>query len=501
VANRIEEIKRAKDGLDVLDDIYRYAREGFDAIPADDYERMKWYGLFHRSQTPGYFMMRLRMPNGVLTSAQLLEMGTLVNKFGRGVADITTRQNIQFRWLRIEDVPAVFEALSAVGIEHRQSGMDNIRNVTGCPLAGLDPTEVIDAQQVARDIQAGIVGRKDFSNLPRKFNISVSGCRHDCATAQIHDIGMTPATKTGVTGFNVRVGGAMGGKAPRFATDLDVFVPPEEASRLCQVILSVFRDHGPRENRQKARLKWLLEEWGQERFRNEVEARFGPLTSAGRDELVAYGSDHIGVQRQKQVGLYAVGCLVPVGRITGDDLIELGRLAGCYGSGELRLTNDQNVVIVNVPGARLASLLAEQLLQRFTPDPSPWLRRTVSCTGNDYCHFALIDTKASAVSLAQSMDALLPVESPLRVHWSGCPHACGQHHIGDVGLQAARVRIGDEIVDAADVFIGGRTGVSPQLGQKMLDAVPLTELPARLAALLQDSELIDLRRSVEAVPA
>jgi ferredoxin-nitrite reductase len=329
VANRIEEIKRSKDGLDVLDDIYRYAREGFDSIPPDDYERMKWYGLFHRSQTPGFFMMRLRMPNGVLTSMQLERMGTLVNRYGRGVADITTRQNIQFRWLRIEDVPDVFAQLAEVGIEHRQSGMDNIRNVTGCPLAGLDPTELVDAQPVARAIQATIVGRKDFSNLPRKFNISVSGCRHDCATAQIHDIGMTPATKDGVPGFNARVGGAMGGKAPRFAGDLDVFVTPEEAPRLCEVILGVFRDHGPRENRQKARLKWLLEEWGVERFRDEVEARFGPLASAGRDELVAYGSDHIGVQRQKQLGLYAVGCLVSVGRINGDDLLELGRLAGC----------------------------------------------------------------------------------------------------------------------------------------------------------------------------
>jgi ferredoxin-nitrite reductase len=488
MANRIEEIKRARDGLDVLDDIYRYAREGFESIPPDDYERMKWYGLFHRSQTPGFFMMRLRMPNGVLTSPQLRRMGELVNQYGRGVADITTRQNIQFRWLQIEDVPAIFAGLTEVGIEHRQSGMDNVRNVVGCPMAGLDTMELLDAQDVARAVQAAIVGRKDFSNLPRKFNIAISGCRSDCATSQIHDIGMTPATRDGVAGFNVRVGGAMGGKMPRFAGDLDVFVTPDEAPRLCEAILILFRDHGPRENRQKARLKWLLEEWGIQRFRDELQRYYGPLTCAGRDEVISYGADHIGVQRQKQLGMYAVGCLVPVGRTTGDDLIELGRLAETYGSGEVRLTNDQNVLIVNVSQARLPALLAERLLQKYSPAPSAFMRRTVSCTGNDYCHFALIDTKGAAVELARSLDTLLPMAEPVRVHWSGCPHACGQHHIADIGLQAARVRIGDEIVDAADVFVGGKPGLVPHLATKVLDNVPLTELPQRLATLLATRE-------------
>jgi ferredoxin-nitrite reductase len=284
----------------------------------------------------------------------------------------------------------------------------------------------------------------------------------------------------------------MGGKMPRFGSDLDAFVTPEEAPRLCEAILSLFRDHGPRENRQKARLKWLIEEWGIERFRDELQRYYGPLTSAGRDEVISYGADHIGVQRQKQLGMYAVGCLVPVGRTTGDDLVELGRLAEEYGSGEVRLTNDQNVLIVNVHQSRLQALLAEPLLQKYSPAPSAFMRRTVSCTGNDYCHFALIDTKGAAVDLAQAMDELMPMAEPLRIHWSGCPHACGQHHIGDIGLQAARVRVGDTIVDAADVFIGGKPGLVPQLGTKVLDNVPLTELPHRLATLVTSTEGVAL---------
>lgn len=492
MANNIEEIKRAKDGLDVLDDIYRYARLGFDAIDPDDYERMKWYGLFHRRQTPGFFMMRLRIPNGILTSCQMAALGELVNRFARGQADLTTRQNIQLRWIRIEDVPEIFATLENIGIGHLQTGMDNVRNVTGCPIAGLDPTEVLDAAPLAESIQEGILGRKEFSNLPRKFNICISGCRWDCALSQTHDLGLTPATRDGGIGFNVRVGGAMGGKSTHLSWDLDVFVPPEEVVELCRAVVALFRDEGLRENRQQARLKWLLEAWGVLRFREELERRLGrTLPRAGRDEVVAYGGDHLGVRRQKQEGLRYVGCLVPVGRITGDELIQFARLAETYGGsggpsgGELRLTNDQNVLIVNVPQERVPALLGERLLQRFTPFPAASFRRLVSCTGNDYCHFSLIDTKGRAVELAQRLEGLLSAGQALRVHWSGCPHACGQHHIADIGFQAARVRVNGEIVDAADVYVGGRLGKDARLATKVLEGVPLTELPERLRPLLR----------------
>ncbi|HEX5369730.1 MAG TPA: ferredoxin--nitrite reductase [Dehalococcoidia bacterium] len=483
MSNRIEEIKRAKDGLDVLTDILRYA-EGGDEIDPDDIERLKWFGLFHRRQTPGYFMMRLRIANGVLSGSQARVLGDLVNRYGRGAADLTTRQGLQFRWLRIQDVPAIFEALDGAGISYMQTGMDNVRNVTGCPMAGLDAREVLDASPVAAAIEAAIVGLREFSNLPRKLNISVSGCRFDCAMSKTNDIGLTPATLAGAAGFNVQVGGALGGKQPMFARALDVFVTPEQAPALCAAVLSVFRDLGSRENRQQARLKWLIDAWGIERFREAVEGYAGPLARAGRDEVLAWGNDHVGVQSQTQPGLFTVGLLVPVGRISGDDLVEAGRLAESYGSDEIRLTNDQNLLIVNVPETRLDGLMREPLLRRFSPNPPAWLRHTVSCTGSDYCHYALIDTKGSALRLAAAMQEIAPDAQPMRVHWSGCPHACGQHGVADIGLLASRVRIGDEIVDAADVYLGGSPGPQPRLGERVLEGVPLGELPSRLLSLL-----------------
>ncbi len=279
--NRIEELKLTKDGLDILDDILRYARTGA-PIDDDDIERMKWYGVFYRKQTPGFFMFRLRIPNGILTSEQAIEIGKLSNLVGRGQIDITTRQNIQLRWVRIQDVPRIFESLHAVGLEYRQSGMDNVRNITGCPMAGLDPDELLDASAITAAIQDAIVGRKEFSNLPRKFNVSVSGCRHDCATSQIHDLSLTPALKDGRPGFNVMLGG-MGGEFPDFALDLDVFVEPDDAAALCLAVIKLFRDNGHRHDRHRARLRYLREEWGMAALREELGVTPGPLGARGRE--------------------------------------------------------------------------------------------------------------------------------------------------------------------------------------------------------------------------
>jgi ferredoxin-nitrite reductase len=484
--NRIEGLKIARDGLDSLDDILRYARTG-DAIDPDDIERMKWYGLFYRRQTPGFFMLRLRVPNGILTAAQITEVGRLSRQFGRGQVDITTRQNVQLQWIRIQDVPVIFEALQRAGLEYRQSGMDNVRNITGCPMAGLASDELLDASPITRQLQSAIVGQKAFSNLPRKFNLSVSGCRHDCTTSQLHDLSLTPALKHGRAGFNVLVGG-MAGDSPSFAEDLDVFVTPEQAVEFCLAVVELFRDKGNREERQRSRLRWLRDDWGIVRLRSELEARLGPLQHAGESQIEAYGGDHIGVMSQKQPSLSSVGCLVPVGRMEAGDLSEFGRLAEVYGTGELRLTNSQNVIIVNVPDERLPSLLAEPLLQTYSCQPPSWLQGTVSCTGRDFCQHALIDTKGSAVDFARRMQNLLPSAEAMRVHWSGCSRGCGRHRFGDIGFEAVRVSAGEELVDGVDVFMGGPLGEDPRLAEPVLRNVALSELPERIVALLQEHE-------------
>lgn len=490
--NKIEAIKAAKHPLDVLEDIYRYAKLGWEAIPEDDWDRMKWYGVFFRRATPGYFMMRLRIPNGILSTAQLRTVADIVCDYGRDQADLTTRENIQLRWVTIENVPDIFERLRAVGLTSQQSGMDNMRNVVGCPIAGLDPTELLDASFLAEELQGSFVGVRELSNLPRKFNISITGCREDCGHAQAHDLSFVPATRPAanaepLAGFNVLVGGALGGRDPQLAVSLDAFVLPDEVVALNWAVLEVFRDHGPREARNRARLKVLLAEWGIERFRAAVEKRFGgPLPRAGRDETAAYGGDHIGVHPQRQPGRCYAGLLVPVGRVTGTQLRELARLADAYGAGEVRLTPDQNVIIPHVLRSWVPALLREPLLEVFSPFPSEVLRGLVACTGTDYCHFSLIDTKTEALTLARLLEARLPEDRALRIHMSGCPNACGQHWIADVGLLGVRVRKDGQVVEAADVSVGGRLDPSAQLAREAAAGVPLEELADVLAGLVRE---------------
>lgn len=490
--NKIEAIKAERDPLDIIDDLQQFAVQGFASISEDDFERLKWYGVFRRKPTPGYFMVRLRIPNGILTAVQLRELANLIVVYGRNVADITTRQSIQLRWITIEQVPVVFERLRMVGLTSQQSGMDNVRNYVGCPIAGLDPNEVIDASPLTRALQDAILGNRAYSNLPRKFNISISGCREDCSHAQANDLGFTPATgPNGEVGFNIWIGGALGGKEPRIGEPLDAFVRPYEVVDVSRCILEVFRDCGSRESRLEARLKVLLRQRGVAWFREQVEERLGrPLARAGRDQVRSHGGDHIGVHRQRQPGRMYVGLSVPVGRIRGEQLRELARLADTYGAGEVRLTPDQNVLLPYIAEEAVATLLREPLLEELRPNPSPVMRGLVSCTGNDYCHFSLIDTKGRALELAAALDRELgeqPAGRRMRIHISGCPHACGQHQIADIGLQAARVRRDGQIHDAADVFLGGRLGADGRLAEKVRDNVTFDELPVWLAGVLRQT--------------
>ena len=493
--NRFEAFKAEKDGLDVLPDLLRYAaaRTPIEEIPEDDLDRMKWYGVFHRKQTPGFFMMRLRTPGGRLTGEQLHAIAGIARDFGRGTADITTRQNLQLRWLTLPDIPEILRRLEAAGITTRQSGMDSVRNVIGCPLAGLDGGEAIDTTPLIDELQETLLAAgKCFSNLPRKFNVSLAGCREDCGHAQTQDLGFLPAATEldgrRVAGFNVLVGGALGGTSPRLATPLDVFLRVEEVVPFFVALLAVYRDNGPREQRTKARLKWLMEEWGEARLRAEVERELGrPLARAGRPLTVRTAGDHLGVHRQRALGVNYVGLHVPVGRITAEQLDELGRLAAEYGSDEVRLTIDQNVVIPNVTFARLDRLLAEPLLRELRPDPPGVWRNLVCCTGNDYCHFSLIDTKSRAMELGAELERRgVAVPDGTRIHMSGCVHACGKHHVGDLGLLGATVRVGEHVVEAVHVYADGRLGEEARLAKKVRESVLIPDLADVAETLLRE---------------
>ena len=488
--NKIERIKQEKDGLDVSDDLDTFARDGWERISESDRERLKWLGVFFRRQTPGRFMMRLRMPNGITNASQLRAISELSRECGTGFVDITTRQQIQLRGFAIGDVPRIWERLRAVELVSLQTGMDNIRNVVGCPVAGIGADELFDASPVVRGFTNAFLGNKAFTNLPRKFNVAITACTANCTHAETQDLALTPATKIvggeEIKGFNVSVGGKVGSGGLRLASPLGVFVRPEEAVSLCSHITLLFRDYGSRRARNRARLAFLVDAWGVDRFRKELERRAGyRLTTSGRDVRTARHADHLGILPQRQADLRSVGMNVPVGRMTAQQLFEVARIADVYGTGDVRMTVGQNLIIPNVHQSRLEQLLGESIFEELPHDPSGLMRGLVSCTGIDYCHMALIETKELALHTARELEQRIgPNKKLLTVHWSGCPAGCGNHSTADIGLLGKHVKVGEEIVDAVDVFVGGRSGPDAKAGTKLLEDVPCRELPAVLERIV-----------------
>jgi ferredoxin-nitrite reductase len=488
--NKFEQMKAEKDSLDIVKEIPTFAQQGWEAIAEADLERLKWAGIFFRKHTPGFFMMRVRITNGLTDVTQLRTLAAIAADFGRGRLDITTRQQIQLRWLSIHDIPTVLARLAEVGLTSLQTGMDNIRNVVGCPVAGLTPTELFDASSVARQFTAMFVGDKAFTNLPRKLNVTITGCRDNCVHAETQDLALVPATQPrddgAVHGFNVLIGGKLGSGGYRLATPLDVFVPPEEAADLCRAIVLTFRDHGPREARNKSRLAFLLDRWGIATFRAEVERVLGrALSPAGVDARARSSTDHVGIFRQKERGLNYAGLAVPVGRLTSAQLLGVCHLAERYGTGEIRLTPGQNLIIPQIPDPKIGDLTAEPLLQELRYDPSELMRGLVSCTGIEFCNLAVIETKQRALDIAGALERRLGAVKPLTMAWSGCPAGCGNHHVADIGLQGSKTRVDGKVVDAVTIFVGGKSGKGARLAEKIMEDVPCDRLSSVLEQLVQ----------------
>ncbi|MEO1619885.1 MAG: ferredoxin--nitrite reductase [Cyanobacteria bacterium J06632_3] len=498
--NKFEKYKAEKDGLAVKDELDKFAEMGWEAIDKTDLTgRLKWLGVFYREVTPGKFMLRLRMPHGVLSSHKMRVLAEIVQQYGDdGCADITTRQNLQLRGVRLEDIPDIFSRFEQAGITSMQSGMDNVRNITGSPVAGIAANELIDTQGLVVKVQDMITnngeGNYDFTNLPRKFNIAIEGSREDSIHSEINDIAFIPAFKDGVEGnelgFNVIVGGFFSARRCEAAIPLNAWVPADDTVvELCRAILTVFRDHGSRGNRQQTRLMWLIEALGLEKFRSMVEEQMGEtlLPAAPEDAITEEGkSDHLGVHPQKQPGLNYVGLHVPVGHIFADDMFEFARIAEVYGNGEIRLTVEQNVIIPNIPDSRLEAFLQEPPVQKFSIDPSPLSRALVSCTGSRFCNFALVETKQRAEALAQKLDSLLSVDQPVRMHWTGCPNSCGQPQVADIGFLGTKARKDGKSVEAVDIYMGGKVGKHAQLGERVMKAVPCEDLEEVVAGLLKE---------------
>ena len=496
--NKVEQIKLERHPLEVRDSIIEsYSKDlsSMDEVPGE-VERLKWVGIYPQKQGGDAFMMRIKVPGGVLTPEQARVIGQIAvdfangplpnPHFGNNFLDLTTRQDVQMHWIKMENVPEIWRRLEEAGMTTVQACGDSARNVLCCPVSGLGHDEVLDAYPIAQTISDYFTGNREYANLPRKFKLSVTGCVEDCAQAEINDIGMLPARlEDGTLGFNVRVGGGLS-DGPRMASDIDVFVRLEEAVEITRGIAQVFGELGDRENRWTARMRYLVQELGPEGFREELEKRVAfELTPAGEDLTKHYRGDHVGVHAQKEEGLYYVGLNVPVGRMSGEHFIEAARLAGEYGA-EIRLATDQNFIITGIPEEHLDDLLAEPLLERFSPKPGAFERGIVACTGSEFCRFGIVETKIRAVEWAREMDERVGDgigQDAVRMHFSGCSASCAQPQIGDVGFRGETAKTKDALVEGVDIGLGGSLGRDAAFIDWVEGSKPTEDVPDALAAV------------------
>nr|ASA69255.1 ferredoxin-nitrite reductase [Citrus trifoliata]ASA69256.1 ferredoxin-nitrite reductase [Citrus trifoliata]QBY26428.1 nitrite reductase [Citrus reticulata x Citrus sinensis] len=496
-----------------IEDLAKLSMEEIDRAKAtkDDIDvRLKWLGLFHRRKHHyGRFMMRLKLPNGVTTSEQTRYLASVIKKYGKdGCADVTTRQNWQIRGVVLPDVPEILKGLAQVGLTSLQSGMDNVRNPVGNPLAGIDLEEIVDTRPytnlLSHFITANAQGNPTVTNLPRKWNVCLVGSHDLYEHPHINDLAYMPATKDGRFGFNLLVGGFFSPKRCAEAIPLDAWVAADDVIPVCKAVLEAYRDLGSRGNRQKTRMMWLIDELGIEGFRAEVVRRMPgqELDRASSEDLVQRHwdrRDYLGVHPQKQEGFNYVGLHIPVGRVQADDMEELARLADTYGSGELRLTVEQNIIIPNVDNSKLEALHKEPLLEKFSPQPSILMKGLVACTGNQFCGQAIIETKARALKVTKEVERLVDVTKPVRMHWTGCPNSCAQVQVADIGFMGCMTRDEDgKTCEGADVFLGGRIGSDSHLGDIYKKGVPCKDLVPLVADILVEHFGAVLREREEA---
>jgi ferredoxin-nitrite reductase len=502
--NKIEKIKLERHPLEVyraVVDTYSKDLAAMDEIPGE-IERLKWVGIYPQKQGGNAFMIRVKVPGGVLKPEQAKVIGRIAADFadgpvanphfGNSFLDLTTRQDVQMHWIKMGDVPEIWRRLEEVGVSTVQACGDSARNVLCCPVSGLGREEVIDAYPVAQAISTYFTGNREYANLPRKFKVSVTGCLEDCAQAEINDIGMLPARlEDGTLGFNLRAGGGLS-DGPRMASDVDVFVKPEAAVEITRGIAQVFGELGNRENRWTARMRYLVQELGPEGFREELAKRVSvKIPPAGEDLTKRYRGDHVGVHPQKgrdaPAGrLYYVGLNVPVGRMSGAQFEEVGRLAEEYGS-DVRLATDQNLIVTGVREERLDDLLAEPLLQKYSPNPGAFERGVVACTGNEFCRFAIVETKIRALEWAREMDRLVrdPGQEAIRMHFSGCSASCAQPQIGDIGFRGETAKRDDAIVEGVDIGLGGSLGRDAAFIDWVEGSKPADEVPEALLRVFE----------------
>ncbi|MGW4637410.1 nitrite/sulfite reductase [Sphaerisporangium sp. NPDC004334] len=487
--NKNEENKKNDDGLNVRQRIIDvYSKQGFDSIdPADLRGRFRWFGLYTQRK-PGidggktailepeelddrYFMLRVRIDGGQLSLEQLRTIADIANTYARGTADVTDRQNIQLHWIEVEAVPAIWEALEAVGLSTTEACGDTPRVMLGCPLAGIDADEVIDATPQIDDTVARYIGDKAFSNLPRKFKSAMSGCPAHCTVHEINDIAFVGVVdEQGDRGFDLWVGGGLSTN-PMLAKRLGAFVRPEQVHEVWAGVIGIFRDYGYRRLRHRARIKFLVNDWGVERFREVLEKEYlgYPLPDGPAPETPRGGRrDHVGVHPQKDGNFY-VGFAPKVGRLDGDKLHLIADIAERYGSARVRTTVEQKMVILDIAPDKVEGIVADLEAADLQVNPSTFRRQTMACTGIEFCKLAIVETKGLASDLIDELERRLPdFREPLTINVNGCPNSCARIQTADIGLKGQLVvDAGGNQVEGFQIHLGGSLGVKPGFGRKV----------------------------------
>jgi sulfite reductase (ferredoxin) len=506
-AQRVERLKRAKNPWDGLDEIRRFAREGFQSIPPEWIGTyFRWWGVYTQGDGLGVtagqngagralqrFMVRIRIPNGILNSGQLRTISDLTRRHANGIADLTVRQNIQLHWVTIESLPEILDGLQQVGLNTIAACGDVTRNVTGCPVAGVDHDEIVDASPLVLEATRLLAGNGEFYNLPRKFKISIAGCRSWCSYPEINDVGLTAITRrvggTPEIGFSLRVAGGLSAD-PYLGARLNAFVQWNQVLPVIKGVAEIFRDSEVlREHRERARLKFLFlrHGWTAERFLVELEDRIGFKLDPAVEEHAPDDvyRDHVGIHAQNQPGLSYVGAVVLRGRITADQMQSAADLAERYAGGELRNTGMQNLLVVNVPTINAETLAQDLNGIGLRVGGSSFARGVVACSGTEFCKLAITETKSFSRWLVEELEDRMPgFDHHLKLHVTGCPNSCGQHWIADIGLDGKKTKISGRMVDAYYFCVGGALGLHQSTARPIGYRCAATEVPAAIERLL-----------------
>jgi sulfite reductase (ferredoxin) len=507
-AQKVERLKRARNPWEGLDEIRRFAREGFESIPPEWLGTyFRWWGVYTQGDGAGVtggqggegralqrFMVRIRIPNGILSSHQLRTIADLTRRYANGIADITVRQNIQLHWVTIETLPEVLDGLWKVGLNTTGACGDVTRNVTGCPVAGVDADEICDASPLALEVSRMLAGNAEFYNLPRKFKISITGCKVWCPYPEINDVGLTAIARVQngkpEVGFSLRVAGGLSTE-PYLGQRLNAFVRRDQVLPVVRGIAELFRDSDVlREHRERARLKFLFlrHGWTGEAFLDELHNHLGFRLDPAVEEHPPDDvyRDHMGIHPQKQPGYSYVGAVALRGRITAEQMQSAAELAERFAGGELRATNMQNLLVVNVPTLNAEPLAKELNDIGLRVGGSSFYRGTVACSGTEFCKLAITETKSFSRWLVEELEERLPgFDQHLKLHVTGCPNSCGQHWIADIGIEGKKTRVDGQFVDAYYFCVGGALGMHQATARPIGYRCPATEVPEAIERLLR----------------